>query len=74
MPRIVTILLLVGGLAAGNRYAPGVIQAVLALTVLYLAVTHADKLGRRVHQCVGRPGAGVRHHPSELDERTLTRC
>jgi hypothetical protein len=45
MPRIVTILLLVGGIAAGNRYAPGVLQAVLVLTVLYLAVTHADKLG-----------------------------
>jgi hypothetical protein len=45
MPRIVTILLLVGGLAAANRYAPGVVQAVLLLTLLYLAVTHGDKLG-----------------------------
>ena len=45
MPRIVTVLLLVGALAAANRYAPGVVQAILALVALYLAVTHAPKLG-----------------------------
>lgn len=45
MPRIVTLILLIAGLAAANRYTPGLVQAVLALTVLYLAVTHGDKLG-----------------------------
>lgn len=45
MPRVVTFLLLIAGLAAANRYTPGLVQAVLGLTVIYLAATHADKLG-----------------------------
>lgn len=37
--------MLIGALAASNRYTPGLVQAVLVLTVIYLAVTHADKVG-----------------------------
>lgn len=45
MPRIVPVLLLVGSLAAANRFTPGLVQAVLVLTGLYLVVTHSAAAG-----------------------------
>lgn len=45
MPRIVTLVALIAALAAANRYTPGLVQMVLALTVLYLAATHSARLG-----------------------------
>jgi hypothetical protein len=46
MPRIVTIVLLVGMLAAANAYAPEVLTGVLVLVALYLVATHADQVNR----------------------------
>jgi hypothetical protein len=47
-PRIVTFLLVLAGLAIANRYAPGVPQAILAIVVLYLIVTHGDQVNRAI--------------------------
>ena len=47
-PRAVTFLLLLGGLALANRYAPGILQAMLAIVVLYLVVTHAGQVNQAI--------------------------
>lgn len=44
-PRIVVVILVVGMLAAANRVTPGLVQAVLLLVLLYLVVTHSEKVG-----------------------------
>jgi hypothetical protein len=43
-PRIVTLLALVAALAAANHYTPGLVEAVLLLTALYLVVTHSGQV------------------------------
>lgn len=39
------MLLLVAALAAANSYAPGILEAVLLLTALYLVAEHGAKVG-----------------------------
>jgi hypothetical protein len=56
-PRIVVALLMLAGLALANRYAPGVLQAILVIVVLYLIVTHGD----RVNASITRASAGLAH-------------
>jgi hypothetical protein len=46
MPRIVSLVLVVGLLAAVNRLAPELITAVLVLVLIYLVVTHSDQVNR----------------------------
>lgn len=55
MPRIVTLIALVAGLAIANRYTPGLVQAVLLLLVVYLVATHGDTVGR----ALGNASAGL---------------
>lgn len=52
-PRIVTVLLMLGGLALANRYAPGILQAILAIVVLYLIVTHGDRINASITAASG---------------------
>lgn len=52
-PRIVTALLMLGGLALANRYAPGILQAILAIVVLYLIVTHGDQVNASITRASG---------------------
>lgn len=52
-PRIVTLLLLLAGLVMTNRLAPGVLQAILAIVVLYLIVTHGDQVNRVINRASG---------------------
>lgn len=43
LPRIFLILAAVGLLAAANRYAPGVVQGVLLLVILYALLTNVPR-------------------------------
>lgn len=52
-PRAVTFLLLLGGLALVNRYAPGILQATLVIVVLYLVVTHGDQVSQAINRGSG---------------------
>lgn len=44
VPRAVALLAVIGLAIVGNRYSPGILQAVLALVVLYVALTHSDRV------------------------------
>jgi hypothetical protein len=44
VPRVVALLAVVGLAIAANRFWPGTLQAVIALVVLYVALTHSSEL------------------------------
>jgi len=58
MPRILVLVAVAGLALAANRYAPGVLQAVLALVVLYVLLTHVAPAVGLVNQAPAFLGRG----------------
>ncbi len=55
-PPILQLLAFLAVLVAINRFAPGLVQAVLVLVGLYLAISHPDKVRSLAGRAVGGLG------------------